>query len=122
MIDEQNAELEKENMESFNFWDWLEVFQYIVNFWLVALPWSVIGFWCMVWNVFLNVDFNRDWAGGNVLLMGLTVYGWVQYAFSVLLVFEIDPWLRHAKFIRFISLMQAVLFDLFYILAAWKFF
>jgi hypothetical protein len=76
----------------------------------------------MVWNVFLNVDFNRDWAGGNVVLMYMTVAGWTQYALSLLLIFEIDPWLRHSKFIRFLSLMWAVGINVVYLLSAWKFF
>lgn len=86
------------------------------------MPWAIIGLWCMIWNVYLNVDFNRDWAGGNVFLLGNTTIGWIEYFLSVLLVFEVDPWLRHAKFIRFWSLMWAVGFNSLYFLAALKFF
>jgi hypothetical protein len=75
---EDAQKLEDANsFKNFDFWEWFEVFQYIFNFWVIALPWTVMGFWCMVWNVFLNVDFNRDWAGGNVVLMYLTAAGWV---------------------------------------------
>lgn len=75
-----------------------------------------------MWNVFLNVDFNRDWAGGNVVLMGLTAFGWVQYALSIFLVFEMDTWLRRTKFIRFISLMAACLFNFVYLGSAYELF
>ena len=109
-------------MSNFSIWEWLQVFQYIINFWVIAIPWTVYGFWSVMWNVFLNIDFNRDWAGGNITLMSITFTMIVQYAISLLLYFEIDSILKHIKFIRFINLMYSVGFNVIYALSGIKFY
>lgn len=109
-------------MRNMSWWEWLKVFQYIVNFWIIAVPWTVYGFWSVMWNIFLNVDFNRDWAGGNFILMGITVTMILQYVLSLLLFFEIDSILKHIKFIRFICLMYSFGFNMVYALSAVKFY
>jgi hypothetical protein len=75
-----------------------------------------------MWNIFLNVDFNRDWAGGNLILMSITCTMILQYILSLLLFFEIDSVLRHIKFIRLINLVYSAGFNLVYVLSAVKFY
>ena len=109
-------------MKNFSWWQWLEVFQYVINFWVIAIPWTIYGFWSVMWNIFLNIDFNKDWAGGNFLLMSVTATMIIQYILSLLLFFEIDSVLRHIKFIRLINLMYCFGFNLIYALSAVKFY
>ena len=45
------------------------------SFWVLAVPWSVFGIIGVVFNIFINVDFNKGWAGGNVFLIGNTLHG-----------------------------------------------
>jgi len=108
-------------MENLSWLEWFHVFQYIFNFWLIAIPWTVYGFWSVMWNIFLNVDFNRDWAGGNFLLMGITIIMILQYILSLFLFYEIDSVLRHIKFIRLLALMYSWGFNIVYALSAVKF-
>jgi hypothetical protein len=61
-------------MENLDFWGWVEVFAYIINLWVIAVPWTILGFLCILINVFLNIDYNKGWAEGNVFLMGNTIY------------------------------------------------
>ena len=61
-------------MNNLDFWGWLEVFAYIINLWVIAVPWTIFGFLCILVNIFLNIDYNKGWAEGNVFLMGNTIY------------------------------------------------
>ena len=61
-------------MNNLDFWGWLEVFAYIIILWVIAVPWTIFGFLCILVNIFLNIDYNKGWAEGNVFLMGNTIY------------------------------------------------
>ena len=65
---------EHEDLENLDFWGWVEVFAYIINLWVFAVPWTILGFLCILINIFLNIDYNKGWAEGNVFLMGNTIY------------------------------------------------
>lgn len=93
----------------------------MINLWVIALPWTVFGFLMVLTNVFLNIDFNKGWAEGNVFLMGNTIYAMVQYSLTLPLIFEDKNWMRHAKFIRLISLMSAYFYNVIYFSYAYKF-
>ena len=109
-------------MEKLGFWEWVEVFSYLINLWLVALPWTVFGFLMVLTNVFLNIDFNKGWAEGNVFLMGNTMYAMIQYTLTLPLIFEDKNWMRHAKFLRLISLTWAWIYNIIYFSYAYKFY
>jgi len=47
---------------------------YILNVVLIAVPWTILGAVLIGWNLFLNIDFNEGWAGGNLWLIGNSVY------------------------------------------------
>ena len=56
---------------------WYMIFtnvSYILNCIFIAGPWSVLGTALISWNLWLNIDFNRVWAGGNLWLIGNTTY------------------------------------------------
>jgi hypothetical protein len=107
-------------MSHLDFWGWVEVFSYIINLWVFAIPWTIFGFLCILVNIFVNIDYNKGWAEGNVFLMGTTMYAMIQYTLTLPLIFEDKQWLRHAKFIRLISLMSAWVFNIIYFSYAWK--
>ena len=91
-------------MKNYSWIQWLDTFAYIINLWLIAFPYAVIGFLCVIFNVFLNLERNKFWAEGNVFLMFNSAYAIIQFMLTLPLIFEDRKWLRHAKFIRFISL------------------
>lgn len=115
-IDEQHEE-----MKQLKFWDWIEVFAYVFNLWLVAVPWTIFGFLMVLVNIFFNIDYNKGWAEGNVFLMFNTIYALIQYTLTIPLIYEVQAWLKHAKFIRLISLAWALFYNTVYVAFAVKF-
>jgi hypothetical protein len=59
-----------------------------LEMWVIAVPTTVLGIVFIGFNIFLNVQYNHEWAGGNVFLMGNTVQGIVQFLSSLMLVYE----------------------------------
>ena len=53
---------------------WWATFLHVSRF-LVAVPWLVMGVMLITANLFLNLWYNRWWAGGNVFLVLNTLYG-----------------------------------------------
>lgn len=91
---------------------YLEYFRYIINVWLVAIPWMPMIALLAGYNVWFNVQFNDFWAEGNIWLVSNTVYLMAQGFLSVLLAFELPIWTVNFKVIRLFSLFSAVMFNL----------
>jgi hypothetical protein len=89
----------------------------LINLAFIGLPWNITVLILNAVNIFLNIDFNTFWAGGNIYLMFNTYYLVVQSIYSVLLVYEFPFWLRHFKPIRLISLLMAFSYNFVYVLA-----
>lgn len=56
---------------------WWQVFtttKYILNIIFAAVPWTLFGLANIGWNVWLNIYFNKGWAGGNIWLILNTAY------------------------------------------------
>lgn len=68
-------------------------------------------------NIFLNIDFNTFWAGGNIFLIFNSYYLIVQSFYSLMLVAEVPFWLRHFKPLRFLSLFWALFYNTIYVFA-----
>jgi hypothetical protein len=79
-----------------------------------ALPVFILGALGVSWNIFMNVEFNHFWAGGNIVLFLNTMFSFFQYFFASILVFEVDEWLRHCKFLRMLALQGAVAYTAVY--------
>ena len=117
---EDAAAVEEEDSEdNVNQWPlliekhWYDMFSrgaYIVNMCLIGIPWALLGSIMVGWNLMLNMEVNEYWAGGNMWLLANTGYALIQYCLSLLLVFEIDDWIKYFKFIRFASLISGALY------------
>jgi len=97
---------------------WYSVFKsvrYAVYFGVVACPWILLGAGLVATNIVINIGFNDGWAGANIFLISQTVYLVLQYALSVILYLEVDPWLIYMKFIRIGSLFLAWLYLIVYV-------
>ena len=127
------SNLQVEAIAQLDFSQWIQVFEsffgdfeIIINFWVIALPWTIANVAGLVWNIFTNIQFNKWWAGGNVYLIANTVYGVVQIILSIILVAEVDFFLKYMKIIRWISVGAASLYVLsgtigaFWIIALFK--
>ena len=116
-----NDEEYKEPYSDFdNILDFWRHFRWWCNFWILGVPWAVIAALSVFWNWHFNVYWNYMWAGGNIFLVGNTIFGFLQALFSVLLVFEIPTWLRNAKLLRFYSFMGATHYNALFLIYFFK--
>jgi len=98
-------------------WARLSYYRWIINFWVIGIPWTIFTTLCTGWNIFFNIDFNHWWAEGNVYLIATTIFMLLQNFNSFWLALEIPAYLRHFKVARLTSLMMAVGFN-----SVWLFF
>ena len=94
--------------------DWLLFFRWIINALFVGIPFS--GYLCftVIWNLVLNIKFNKWWAGFNFYLLLNTAYNLIQAWNALWLVFEVPVYLEWCKLIRVYSLESAVFYNLIY--------
>ena len=100
--------------------DWILFFRWIINALFVGLPFS--GYLCfsVIWNLLLNIKFNKWWAGFNFYLLLNTAYNLIQAWNALWLVIEVPVYLEWCKLIRVYSLESAVLYNLIYALFAYR--
>ena len=97
-------------------WQYLMALKWIVNFWLVGVPYVLYCIFAIVWNLYWNIVENKWWAHGNVILLGSSIYLVIQAIFSMLMMFEMAFIIRWIKPFRLLSLVSALLYNFFYIL------
>jgi len=90
--------------------------RYIVWFSVAAVPWALFGLLLVLFNILVNIFFNDVWCYGNIWLIANTAYLVLQYTLSVILMLEVDWWLKWMKFIRIGSLFVSVVYTAFYLL------
>lgn len=83
--------------------------------WTVGVPWLFVLVTIFGWNMFVNVSWNKWWAGGNFFLLGNTMYIITQAMVSIPLMFEIPMLLRLIKPFRVLSLFSAIFYNLLFI-------
>jgi hypothetical protein len=69
--------------------------RWYVNLILIGIPFGIIGIGSIVWDVAVNMYFNRMWAEGNIYLMANTFFTLVQGWNAVWIMIEIPIYLRH---------------------------
>ena len=91
------------------------VLKWIINMWVVGVPWLVLLGVIMAWNMYVNIFWNKWWAEGNFFLMGNTFYIITQALVSIPLMFEIPLFLKLIKPFRVLSLISAVIYNILFI-------
>ena len=94
---------------------YLIYYRWVINFWLIGIPYFLFVVLSNGWNFVFNLNRNFAWAGGNVFLLANSVYSFVQSLLGLMIIFEIPVWLKHAKEIRGSSLMAAVTWNTFFL-------
>ena len=86
-----------------------------------AIPWAIVATLSVAWDIYNNVFANRLWAGGNVFLVFNSVWGYLFYAHSLLIWWEIAIYMRNTRFIRIVLLSLSILYNIiwFMFLFAW---
>ena len=96
-------------------WQKLMVLRWIINLWIVGVPWLFVLFAIFAWNMYVNIWWNKWWAEGNFFLMGNTIYIITQAAVSIPLFFEIPFLLKFIRPFRVLSLLSAVVYNITFI-------
>ena len=96
-------------------WQKLMVLRWIINLWIVGVPWLFVLFAIFAWNMYVNIWWNKWWAEGNFFLMGNTIYIITQAAVSIPLFFEIPFLLKFIRPFRVLSLLSAVVYNIMFI-------
>ena len=79
---------------------WLWWMRYWFNLAFVAIPWALYFVIFIGYNLFVNITWNRWWAGGNAYLIAVSVYHLLMGLHSIFLIFEFDAYLRWTIYIR----------------------
>ena len=95
-------------------WNKLMVFRFVFNFLFAGLPFCTFGIAAIVFNLYVNIAWNKFWAGGNLWLLFNTVYLWLQFFMAIPLMFEIGFILRWTKPIRFLTLISSLTYNFWY--------
>jgi len=90
--------------------DWLSYFKYLINVWLIAIPYTIVGLLCVIYNYYFNVEWNRMWAGGNYWLVCNTIFIIVEYIISVMDAFEFPIFVRNYKVTRLFAAIFGFLY------------
>lgn len=96
-------------------WRQLLALKWIVNLWLVGVPWGFALLALFGWNMYVNIFWNKWWAEGNFFLMGNTLYIIAQSIVSIPLMFEIPLVLRFMKPFRVISFFSAIAYNIMFL-------
>ena len=111
----------EEDLAGDDYWlDWIYYFRYIINIWFIAVPWTVLGLLCVVWNIYFNIDFNHWWANGNIWRIVSTIYILGSYIQSLLEAFEFPLFLRSFRVYRFLSVIVYVLYVTTFVILAFE--
>ena len=50
------------------------VFRWVINIFIFGIPWLIISFLLMAYNIVINSWINKGWAYGNFWLLGNTFF------------------------------------------------
>jgi len=79
---------------------WLWIFRYYFNLGFVAIPWTIYYVIMMGFNIYVNIAWNKWWAGGNIFLVANSAYHVLMGLHSIFLVYEFEAYLRWTRVIR----------------------
>jgi hypothetical protein len=75
-------------------------YRWIVNFFLVGVPYLLLVTVLNVYNIWFNVYLNDFWAEGNIYLVLNSLFSILQSQISLIVVFEIPIFLENIKTLR----------------------
>jgi len=82
------------------------------------VPWATVGGILLAFQLFFMIYFNNGWAEGNILLLIMQIFTIVQFADSILLMWD-EPEVMYNivyKVFRYIFLAASIIFNFIYIL------
>lgn len=98
------------------------LFKWLINLWIVGVPWTFILFVIFSWNMYVNIFWNHWWAEGNVFLIANSLYIMWQAGVTVPLMYEIPFVLKWIKPFRILSLISAITYNILFMGSVFDFF
>ena len=97
---------------------WIWNFRWYFNMAFYAIPWTLGIASTIITNIVLNIVWNRWWAGGNIFLVGQTLYHVIMGIHVCFLMFEFELYLRPwwVKVFRIICFALAFVTSIIYFL------
>lgn len=92
-------------------WMFLKLFRWIINLFLIAIPWTFLSQLMLIYNLWFNIVWNFMWAGGNAFLLINSIYLIQMTLHSVFLVTEVPFWMHFNKFGRWAMLILALIYN-----------
>jgi len=92
----------------------MSVARWAINAYIFGIPFTLYCFIAMIWNLFINIKWNKLWAEGNLFLLANTLYLFIQINMSLNLAFEVPFVMKMIKPFRVISFMSAVVYTAFF--------
>lgn len=89
----------------------LVVFRWIINAALIGVPWILISYTGVMWNIVCNVVMNHWWAGGNFWLVGNSIFALLQTLHTWFLVIEWPFYLRHTYAYRWAMSLISIIYS-----------
>jgi hypothetical protein len=125
-VDEIEKEIPKYNRDdTANFthlWQYIEYYKWLINLIAVALPYGVLVIAMNIANIFFQFKLNDAFGDGNLVFIAGSVFLWFQSLMSLLLIFEEPSFLLFHKTERSVSFDMAIIFNVFYVLFAVRFY
>ena len=102
--------------DSKHWFEYIYYFRYIFDLVFIAIPWFIFSLATVGWNWYINIDWNRFWAEGNLWLIFNTIFLMAQTWHSWMLAFEIPIYLRAFRATRYFAVINSVLYIWFYLI------
>lgn len=100
--------------------DYFKYYRFLINAIVVGGPWALTAIGCFLYNLYFNIEWNRNWASGHWYLVVNTLYLAVQVVDSIFIVFELPVWLRAFRVTRILSFFTAIIYNTLYLLSAFE--
>ena len=86
-------------------------YRWFFNMIIVGLPWLYFSVASFSWNFVMNTIQNNMWAGGNIWLLGNTVFMFLQIVDTWFLMVEWPFYLRHTFALRWVWIIVGIIYS-----------
>ena len=90
--------------------DEIYYYRYLINVFLIGVPWTMFAIAMVVYNFWFNIQFNDFWAEGNFWLITNSVFISIEALISIFDAFELPIFLVTMRLLRLVSIFFCFLY------------